>query len=147
MTMQSKPPSAYTRADLVAFCCLVREGGQVRGPRLEERVSRARKLVLLRDGASVVGTAAIKVPSAGYKEKVFRCAGVPEVENEYSLELGYVVVAETHQGKGLSPDLVDAARQGFASSPLFATSRVEKTRMHRTLRRFSFEQIGNAYES
>src|ERR1700682_3138306 len=115
MTKQSKPPSAYTRADLAAFCSLVREGGQVRGPRLEQRVSRARKLVLLRDGASVVGTAAIKVPSDGYKEKVFRCAGVPEVENEYSLELGYIVVADAHQGKGLSRELVEAALQGFAS--------------------------------
>jgi len=147
MEPTSKAPRECTKVELAAFCRLVRDGGQVHDAGLEERVERAKKLVLLYDDATLAGTAAIKDPTPGYRRRVFQKAQVPDLEHAYRLELGYVVVEKDYKGRKLSRLLVEAALEGFTSTALFATSRADRERMHRTLARYSFSRVGEAYMS
>jgi predicted GNAT family N-acyltransferase len=145
--VESRAPKVSSEAEMAAFCRLVREYGQVHDDGLEERVLRARRLVFLRDDDVLAGTAAIKDPTQHHRRNVFRKAGAADIDSGYVLELGYVVVAEAYQGRKLSRVLVNTALEGFASTPLFATSRASKGRMHSTLKRFAFRQVGDAYAS
>jgi len=69
------------------------------------------------------------------------------MEGDFTLELGYIVVAEAYRDLKLSRTLVESALDGFTAISLFATSRADRERMHRTLVRFSFEQVGHPYPS
>ncbi len=140
-------PVECTDVELAEFCNLVREEGQVIDAGLKDRVKQARWLVFLHDGRTLAGIAAIKQPSTGYRDRVFRSAGLSDLGHTYELELGYVVVAKTHQSQGYSRDLVRVALDGFGTTPLFATSRIDKERMHKTLRRFCFTPVGVDYAS
>ena len=139
------PPGDFAEAERAAFCALVREGAQVAEAGLKERVNRARRLVFLHNGLTLAGIAAIKQPERNYRERVFERAGVPDRGCE--LELGYVVVADAYRGRKLSQELVRHAFAGFEQTALFATSRVDRVPMHRTLKRFGFAPLGHLYQS
>jgi predicted GNAT family N-acyltransferase len=132
---------------LNAFCQLIREEGQVDLEGLEEQVRRAYALVFLFDRTDLIGTAAIKQPRLDYKRRVFEMGAVPEMEEAYSFELGYVVVAKSHRNRKLSRQLVDAAIESVPDVPLFATSRSDRVAMHRTLERYNFRRVGQTYQS
>lgn len=147
MDLRSSAPADCTKAELDAFFNHVKKGGQVSTAGLKLGVKRAQRLLFLYHGPMLAGTSAIKRPLPAYKKNVFRSAGVPDLEQEYKFELGYVVVATAYQEQKLSRDLVKAALDDYTTTPIFATSRTDKDRMHRTLKRFCFVQVGTPYPS
>jgi len=114
---------------------------------LERRIQSAKRLIFLWDGSTLAGTAAIKNPTLHYRQNVFAAAHVPTLEKEFELELGYVVVADQYRGQHLSRIAVEKALEGFPTTPMLATSRADRDRMHRTLERFSFVRAGDPYPS
>lgn len=143
----SKTPATCTTAEIAEFCRLVQQGGQVHGGDLERRVQRAKRLVFLLDGSTLAGTAAIKMPTDQYRQRIFAAAQVPMLEREFDMELGYVVVADQYRGQRLSRIAVETALESFPITPLWATSRADRDRMHHTLQRFSFVRVGDPYLS
>lgn len=143
----SRTPADCSEADVAAFCKLVREGGQVRTVGLEGRVKSAKTLVFLLNGPTLAGTAAIKVPTLQHKRNVFERAHVSEIQQDFNLELGYVVVAEQYRDRKLSRVLMEKALDGVGTTPLFATSRSDRQWIHSTLARFSFVRVGDPYPS
>lgn len=70
-------PRLCTESELAMFCELVRQGGEVASDGLEARIKAAKALVFLKVNNTVVGVAALKVPSTAYRNSVFRKASVP----------------------------------------------------------------------
>jgi predicted GNAT family N-acyltransferase len=114
---------------------------------LEGRVRRANTLVFLYDEEILAGTAAIKHPTLKHRRVVFQRAAVPTLDGAYHFELGWVVVDDAYRNRKLSRKLVEAAIETVASSPLFATSRIDRQAMHNTLRRVGFKIVGRPYAS
>jgi GNAT superfamily N-acetyltransferase len=143
-----KAPKDCSDAEVAAFSCLVRQGGEVESKGLERRVRAARALAFLyvKDGA-LAGVAALKRPTTKHRDDVFGSAGTPEERAPYSLELGWVFVAEDHRGKGYSRALAQAALRYAAEAPMFATTREDNGRMQTTLSRLGFQRLGNAWKS
>lgn len=147
MVCEMRVPESCTATQLEAFCRLVRQEGQVNTAGLEGRVARAQTLVLLFDDAVLAGTAAIKRPTDRYRRKVFRRAAVSENAVLYLLELGWVVVDKPYRKRKLSRQLVETALKSCGEVPVFATSRSDNTKMHKTLQRFRFTTVGSPYQS
>ena len=89
------------------FCKLVREGGEVQSNGLRNRVKSAAFLAFAQEPDEIVGVAALKNPSLGYKDRVFKSAG-STVAEDYPYELGWVYVIKRARGKSISEGLVQA---------------------------------------
>src|SRR5262245_38790947 len=100
-------PSDCTEQALADFEELVVEGGAVSPQGLTERIRDASRLLLLRasDG-QLVGVGALKHSRPSYRQKVFTDAQATVVADEYPVELGWIVVAKSHQGRRLSTRMV-----------------------------------------
>lgn len=140
-------PERCTKTELHQFCELVRQGGAVESHGLENRVRKAQALVFLHVDGETVGIAAIKNPSAGYRDDVFRKAGVPQAGNQFHLELGWVFVLPDHRGKGYSLILSAAAMSQAERKPTFATTRLDNLAMQRTLEHLGFTRLGDSWQS
>src|SRR5215216_4567220 len=101
-------PSDCTTEALADFEKLVLEGGTVDPQELTQRIRNALRLLFLRtsDG-QLVGVGALKQPGPAYRDRVFANAHATVASDAYRVELGWVVVAKTHQGRGLSTRIVD----------------------------------------
>ncbi|MBZ9871600.1 GNAT family N-acetyltransferase [Mesorhizobium sp. BR1-1-9] len=143
----AKPPNEFSEKDLTAFVDLVVSEGEVSPYRLLERVKRARGLVMIYDGEILVGTAAVKNPEPGYRADVFAKSKSRADDTTYPIELGYVVVAESHRGQGLSWSLVDAAMPFANGSAQYATTRGSNVAMQRVLPARGFAADGFPYPS
>ena len=126
---------------------LVYEGGAIEGTtaQISERLGRTRKLALLRLKATdrIVGVAALKVPTDGYRANKFAAACVPIAGFEKAPELGYVVVAEDMRGRRLSGDLVDMISKEILE-PSFATT--DSSTMMKNLQRSGFVRAGQEWQ-
>src|SRR2546426_10917931 len=93
-------PSDCTAEALADFEKLVVEGGTVDPQGLTQRIRNALRLLFLRtsDGR-LVGVGALKHPRPSYRNRVFANAQATTASDEYRVELGWVVVAKTHQGQ------------------------------------------------
>src|SRR5437764_10995096 len=107
LTSSIFPPSDCTAEALADFEKLVLKGGTVDPQGLTQRIRNALRLMFLRtsDG-QLVGVGALKHPGHGYRNRVFANAQATTTSDEYRVELGWVVVAKTHQGRGLSTRIV-----------------------------------------
>ncbi|MER9776594.1 GNAT family N-acetyltransferase [Mesorhizobium sp. M0220] len=145
--LTAKPPNEFSDAELAAFVELVVSEGEVTRHGLLGRVKAARGLVILYDGEILVGTAAIKNPELGYRADVFAKSKSLADDTAYAVELGYVVVASSHRGRGLSWSLVDAALPFTNGSAVFATTRSNNAAMQRILPARGFTANGSPYPS
>jgi hypothetical protein len=72
----SKRPSNCSKAELDAFEKLVKQGGEVTGQGLRERILRAEWLVFtVEEDGTFSGISALKTPNDSYKRNIFRKAG------------------------------------------------------------------------
>ena len=140
-------PGLCTEHDFALFCKLVRQGGEVASLGLEVRVKAAKALVFLRVDNSAVGVAALKAPSATYRDGVFRNAGVPNSAAQFELELGWVFVLPEHRGRKYARVLSAAALSQAAGQPVFATTRLDNVPMQTTLEHLSLRRLGNSWRS
>jgi GNAT superfamily N-acetyltransferase len=119
-------PSDCTAQALADFEKLVIEGGAVDPQGLTQRIRNASRLLFLRasDG-QLVGVGALKHPGPGYRNRVFADARATAPSNEYRVELGWVVVAKSHQGQRLSTRIVGELIAFAKDENIFATTRAD----------------------
>jgi hypothetical protein len=116
-------PDGCTDSEIAAFCCLVRQGGEVVAAGLEGRVRQAKALSFLYVEGALVGVAALKQPQKRYRNDVFKKAAVAQDANLFDLELGGVYVLPEYQGRHYSGVLSAAAKSQSDGAPMFATTR------------------------
>jgi predicted GNAT family N-acyltransferase len=138
-------PQEMTATEKKAFIELVSAGGEVLEQGLAERVEQAVALVTIDEGAALVGTAAIKAPARAYRQGHFTKAGVAERASDYALELGWIVVRDTHRGRGYVRTLVEAALAAASGQGVYATTKSEHIR--HVLPDYGFSAQGAPYAS
>jgi len=140
-------PSDCTAQALADFEKLVIEGGAVDPQGLTQRIRNAFRLLFLRtsDG-QLVGVGALKHPRPGYRDRVFANAQATTASDQYRVELGWVVVAKTHQGQGLSTRIVGELLTFAKNENVYATTRADE-RVMRYASDHGFEINGEPYPS
>jgi hypothetical protein len=139
-------PSECSPDDLATFAALVREGGEVDGIGLEERIAAAHLLSFCYQGKVALGIAGIKNPADAYRAKVSLKSGQLLEVNEWPFELGWVFVTSWARKSGVCKVVLEAMLSGI-SGGVFATSRTDNFGMHAALRRFDFVAAGKPYAS
>jgi predicted GNAT family N-acyltransferase len=120
-------PSDCTAQSLADFERLVIEGGAVDPRDLGQRISKASHLLFLRaSDDQLVGVGALKHPRPAYRDKVFADAQATVRADEYAVELGWVVVAKSYQGRRLSTRIVGELLPFEKNENLFATTRADE---------------------
>lgn len=129
------------------FSALVKEGGAIQGTpeQILSRLKRTTRVALLRSNESleIAGVAALKSPTAHYRESKFVAAGVPLSGFEKAGELGYVVVDKGWRGQGLARQLV-AALVSKLTVATFATT--DSVAMQHILADAGFVRVGREWE-
>ena len=140
-------PSDCTAQALADFEKLVIEGGAVDPEGLTQRIRNASRLLFLRasDG-QLVGVGALKHPRLAYRNRVFASARATAPSDEYPVELGWVVVAKTHQGRGLWTRIVGELLTFAQNENVFATTRADE-RATRFASDHGFKINGKPYPS
>ena len=140
-------PSDCTAQALADFGKLVVEGGAVNPQGLAQRIRNASRLLFLRasDG-QLVGVGALKHPRLDYRNKVFADAQATVPADEYPVELGWIVVARSYQGRRLSTRMVGALLPFAKNQNIFATTRADE-RVISFASDYGFEINGKPYES
>jgi len=119
--------SAWTPQALADFEKLVIEGGAVEPEGLGQRIREASRLLFLRESdGQLVGVGALKRPIPAYRNKVFTKAQATVPPDEYPLELGWVVVAKSHQGRRLSTRIVGELLPFARNQNIYATTRADE---------------------
>jgi len=120
-------PADCTAQALADFENLVIEGGAVNPQAQTQRIRNASRLLFLRapDGR-LLGVGALKHPRPAYRKKVFADARATVPADEYPVELGWVVVAKSHQGQQLSTRIVGELLTLAQDENIFATTRADQ---------------------
>lgn len=139
--------SDCTAEALADFEKLVVAGGAVNPQGLTQRIRNAFRLLFLRtsDG-QLAGVGALKHPRPSYRSRVFANAQATVAADEYRVELGWVVVAKTHHGLGLSTRIVGELLPFAKNENIFATTRADE-RVMRYASDHGFEINGKPYPS
>jgi GNAT superfamily N-acetyltransferase len=87
-----------------------------------------------------------KRPQFGYRSKVFAKARATTPPDEYRVELGWVAVAKSHQGRGLSRRIIAQLISLAENENLFATTRTDARAM-RFAADHGFKPAGKPYPS
>jgi predicted GNAT family N-acyltransferase len=132
---------------LAEFEKLVVEGGAVDPKGLAQRIRNASLLLFLRasDGG-LVGVGALKNPKPGYRNRVFAAAQATVSADHYPVELGWVVVAKSLQGRGLSTRIVGELLSFAKNENIFATTRADQ-RVMSFASDFGFKSNGQPHPS
>ena len=140
-------PSDCTPEALADFKNLVIEAGTVDSEGLMERIRDAFRLLFLKESnGQLVGVGALKRPGLGYRSKVFGKARLSTPPDEYRVELGWVAVAKSHQGRGLSRRIIGQLISLAENENLFATTRADARAM-RFAADYGFKLAGKPYPS
>jgi len=140
-------PSHCSPQELTDFENLIAEAGTVDSEGLTQRIRDAFLLLFLREANSeVVGVGALKHPLSSYRDRVFDKAGLRTLSNPYPVELGWVAVAKSHQGRGLSRRIISELISLTKNRNVFATTRVDR-RVMRSAADYGFKPAGNPYPS
>jgi GNAT superfamily N-acetyltransferase len=120
-------PSDCTPQALIDFEKLVIQGGAVNPGGLAQRVRNASRLLFLRaSDDQLIGAGALKHPRPAYRNKVFADARATVSADEYPVELGWVVVAKSYQGRRLSTRIVGELLTFAKNQNIFATTRADE---------------------
>jgi GNAT superfamily N-acetyltransferase len=120
-------PSDCTAQALADFEKLVIEGGAVNPQGLAQRIRKASRLLFLRaSDDQLVGAGALKHPRVDYRNRVFADARATVSPDEYPVELGWVVVTKSHQGRRLSTRIVGELLPFAKNENIFATTRADE---------------------
>ena len=120
-------PSDCTVQALADFEKLVVEGGAVSPEGLAQRIRNASRLLFLRaPDDQLIGVGALKHPRPEYRNKVFTDARATVPADEYPVELGWVVVAKSYQGRRLSTRIVGELLAFAKNENIFATTRTDE---------------------
>ena len=140
-------PSDCTPQALGAFEKLVIEGGAVNPEGLAQRIRKASRLLFLRtsDG-HLVGAGALKHAGPSYRCRVFTAAQATVPPDRYPVELGWVVVTNSHHGRRLSIRIVGELLMFAKNENIFATTRADE-RVMTFASEYGFKINGKPYRS
>jgi GNAT superfamily N-acetyltransferase len=133
--------------ELDDFIALVLQGGEVTSAKLEERIRKAERLILLSAAGCLRGIGALKKPHATYRRSVASRSGACLPVSEYPFELGWIFISPSYRRQGLASSIVEAAVSVANGGGIFATSRSENIAMHKPLQTHSFIPTGRPYPS
>jgi len=140
-------PADCSPETLADFEDLIVEGGTVDPEGLSQRIRNASRLLLLRESdGQLVGVGALKHPLLGYRAKVFAKARATTPPDEYPVELGWVAVAQSHQGRGLSRRIIGQLISLAENENVFATTRADARAMRFAVD-YGFKPAGKPYPS
>ena len=140
-------PADCSRQELADFENLVIEAGTVDPQGLTQRIRGASRLLFLRESnGQLVGVGALKHPLLSYRNKVFAKAQATALLNEYGIELGWVAIAKSHQGRGLSRRIIGQLISLAENENVFATTRADARAM-RFPTDHGFKRAGKPYPS
>jgi GNAT superfamily N-acetyltransferase len=140
-------PSDCSPQALADFENLLTKYGTIDPEGLTQRIGDAFRLLFLRESnGQLVGVGALKRPQLGYRNKVFAKARATTSPDEYRVELGWVAVAESHQGRGLSRRIIGQLISLAENENLFATTRADARAM-RSAADYGFQPAGKPYPS
>lgn len=140
-------PSDCTPQTLADFKSLVVAAGTVDPEGLMQRICDASRLLLLHESnGQLVGVGALKHPLLSYRTKVFAKAGVAMLSQDYPVELGWVTVAKSYEGRGLSRRIIGQLISLAENQNLFATTRANARTM-RFAADYGFKIAGTPYSS
>ena len=138
-------PSDCSPEALADFENLVTKYGTVDPEGLTQRIRDASRLLFLRESSGqLVGVGALKHPLSSYRSKVFAKAQTTTPPDEYCVELGWVAVAKSHQGRGLSRRIIGELISLAENENLFATTR-DYARAMRFAADYAFKPAGKPY--
>ena len=147
VTSSIRSPSDCSPQALADFENLVIEAGTVDPQGLTQRIRDASRLLFLRDSnGQHVGDGALKHHLLSYRSKVFAKARATASSDEYRTELGWVAVAKSHQGRGLSRRIIGELNSLAENENLFATTRADARAM-RFAADYGFKPAGKPYPS
>lgn len=138
-----KSPQECSVSELNVFETLTKEGGEVSAIGLRGRVEQAHKLIFIYADNDCVAVGGLKNPIANYKTKVFKKAGVPELESNYKYEVGYLY----SKVKGVGNLLMQSICEASSGNQLFATTRENNEVMHHLFGKYHFSRLGEPYDS
>ena|SRR3954471_5625425 len=140
-------PSECTPEELADFEKLVIQGGAVDPRGLAQRIRKASRLLFLRTSNSqLVGAGALKRPGTAYRYGVFTAARATVPPDQYPVELGWVVVAKSHQGRRFSTRIVGELLTFAKNENIFATTRADE-RIMSFASDYEFKMNGQHYPS
>jgi GNAT superfamily N-acetyltransferase len=135
------------RQALADFEKLVTEAGTVDPQGLTQRIRDASRLLFLRESnGQLVGVGAFKHPLLSYRTRVFAEARATASADEYPIELGWIAVAKSHQGRGLSRRIIGELIDLAQNENLFATTRADARAIHFATD-YGFKPAGKPYPS
>ncbi len=144
-TAYIKEPIACTEWERRAFARLVRQGFPG-AEGLDARIRAAKWLAFYYAAGDRLGAiAALKAPSARYREDVFKQADAPVSHYDYKLELGWVFVDPAHRGNRIAESLCQQLLARVPTSCVFATTRPKNSSMIKILNALGFARVGKPY--
>jgi|SRR5258708_1714890 RimJ/RimL family protein N-acetyltransferase len=146
-TITLKPPSDYSGEELDCFRDLVIAAGEVEEEGLQDRIRRAEVLAVLKQGGKIIGVGALKRQHPNHTARLFQKANAKSVANDFSLELGWVVIRTEYRGHKYSRPIVDALVAHAKGQRIYATSVSTNEPMHKTLINYKFERDGSDWPS
>ncbi|MCW2337494.1 GNAT superfamily N-acetyltransferase [Sphingobium sp. B2D3A] len=145
VTVITENPARLSPSEKEAFAAFVAAAGEVNPDTLPGLVDRAAALVMLRQGDTIIGTAAIKTPFTAHRRGEFEKATVSQQADAFPLELGWIVVHPDHRRQGHARTLVAAAVEAVPTSGLYATTKTDQ--MQPILEENGFIVQGEPYQS
>jgi predicted GNAT family N-acyltransferase len=147
ITLSILSPSDCAPQALADFENLVTKYGTVDPEGLMQRIREASRLLFLRElNGHLIGVGALKRPQLSYRSKVFAKARTTTAPDEYRVELGWVAVAKSHQGRGLSRRIIGQLISLAENENLFATTRAD-AQARRFAADHGFKRAGKPYPS
>lgn len=141
-----KASKACTDDELDQFAAKAADGGEV-ADGIRDRVERAFRLGFIVYDNAIIGTAALKKPAGGYRDKVFKKASSRLDPSAYPYELGWIFLDEPHRKKGQMTRLINDLLPAAKDSGLFATTRTSNEIMRDILAQLKFSEEGAEYKS
>ena len=140
-------PADCTPQTLADFEKLVIEAGTVDPQGLTHRIGDSSRLLFLRESnGQLVGVGAFKHPFLSYRTRVFAEARATASADEYPIELGWIAVAKSHQGRGLSRRIIGRLMSLAENENVFATTQPDARAM-RFAADYGFKLAGKPYPS
>ena len=140
-------PAECTSQALADFEKLVMEAGTVDPQGLTTRIRDASRLLFLRESnGQLVGVGALKHPLLSYRSRVFAETRATASADEYSIELGWITVAKSHHGRGLSRRIIGQLMSLVENENVFATTGTDARTM-RFAADYGFKLAGKPYPS
>ncbi len=132
--------------DFLEMMALYRKESGIRyGSR--ELVMRAKYLAFQYVDGRLAGTLAIKVPYDGQRKRVFREAGIPELEKRFRYERGWGYLLKGYRGRGLHSALSREMAREMKDMNVFSITKKKNLPVIRVLEKAEFRRAGKPFRS